>query len=135
MRGFLLRAQRAVGLQGEIGLRLMHDTEIRELNRAFRRHDTPTDVLSFPGDGSGSGYAGDIAISLDTARRQARARRHSLDTEIRILLLHALLHLAGYDHEADDGEMRRRERGLRLKLGLPPGLIERTQRRKIKAHG
>jgi probable rRNA maturation factor len=111
----------------------MDDAAIAGLNRAFRRHDAPTDVLSFPAETAG--YAGDIAISLDTARRQARARRHSLDQEIRILLLHGLLHLAGYDHETDDGAMRRREHVLRRELGLPPGLIERAQRRKIKAHG
>ncbi|MGN6592737.1 MAG: rRNA maturation RNase YbeY [Terriglobales bacterium] len=133
LNGFLVRARGAVGLQGEVGLRLMDDAAIRELNRAFRRHDAPTDVLSFPA--GAPGYAGDIAISLDTARRQARARRHSLDKEVYILLLHGLLHLAGYDHETDEGAMRRREHELRRDLGLPPGLIERAQRRKIKAHG
>lgn len=122
-----------MGLQGEIGLRLMDDAGIRALNRIFRRHDAATDVLSFPG--AAPGYAGDIAISLDTAGRQARAQRHSVDTEVRILLLHGLLHLSGLDHETDNGDMRRQERDLRLQLGLPPGLIERAHRRKIKAHG
>lgn len=111
----------------------MDDASIRQLNRDFRGHDAPTDVLSFPSPQPD--YAGDIAISTETAGRQARARRHALDTELRILLLHGLLHLAGHDHETDQGEMRRREQALRRQLGLPPGLIERQQRRKIKTHG
>jgi probable rRNA maturation factor len=70
--------------------------------------------------------AGDLAISINTARRQADERGHSLGTEIKVLTLHGLLHLAGYDHETDKGEMARREQKLRAKLRLPHGLIERT---------
>ena len=125
---FLRRAQRAAGIAGEIGLRLVSDADMRALNRQFRGKDTPTDVLSFPvgaGPVAAGGCLGDIAVSIETANRQARARRHSLDTEIRILLLHGVLHLAGFDHETDQGEMRRKERALRRQLGLPPGLTER----------
>jgi hypothetical protein len=72
------------------------------------------------------GIAGDLAISVTTALGQAAEQRHSLSTEIKVLILHGLLHLAGYDHEADDGKMARRERVLRGRLGLPQGLIERA---------
>jgi probable rRNA maturation factor len=73
------------------------------------------------------GYAGDLAISVPTARKQAVEQGHTLSVEIKVLILHGLLHLAGYDHEADEGEMARRERLLRTKLRLPPGLIERVE--------
>jgi probable rRNA maturation factor len=75
---------------------------------------------------SAEGIAGDIAISVTTALGQAAGQGHSLSTEIKVLILHGLLHLAGYDHEADAGQMARRERLLRGKLGLPQGLIERA---------
>jgi len=71
--------------------------------------------------------AGDLAISVPTARRQATACGHSLSTELKVLILHGLLHLAGYDHESDTGQMARRERRLRAQLGLPQGLIERAE--------
>ena len=71
--------------------------------------------------------AGDLAISVPTALRQAREQGHALAVEIKVLILHGLLHLAGFDHEADDGQMARRERLLRGRLGLPQGLIERTK--------
>ncbi|HUX65994.1 MAG TPA: rRNA maturation RNase YbeY [Terriglobales bacterium] len=131
LRRFLAAAQRALGLRAPVAVRLMDDAAIQALNRQFRALDQPTDVLSFPAHDPA--YAGDLAVSLDTAARQARARHHPLDTEVRILLLHGLLHLAGFDHEADQGQMRRRERQLRLQFGLPPGLIERQNRRKIKS--
>lgn len=120
LRAFVRKAQRAAGLKQAMAVRLMDDAGIRALNRDYRGKDAATDVLTFA--------TGDVAISLDTAARQARARRHSLETEVKILLLHALLHLAGYDHETDRGEMRARERELRRELGLPAGLIERTMR-------
>lgn len=125
LRRFARQAQRAAGLAAAPSVRLMSDRDIQVLNREFRGFDKPTDVLSFPG-------SRDLAISLDTALRQARVRRHTLAIEIRILMLHGMLHLAGYDHEADQGEMQHREQELRQKLGLPPGLIERAQRRKMK---
>jgi probable rRNA maturation factor len=93
------------------------DKKIRELNRQFRRIDKATDVLSFPND-SGDGEMGDIAISIETAERQAKQSGLTLDGEIAQLLLHGLLHLSGYDHETDNGEMNRLELRLRKKLGI-----------------
>lgn len=133
-RRFLAAARAAAGVRAPVGVRLMSDAAIRRLNRQFRHRDQATDVLSFPSPDSA--YAGDIAISLPTAARQARAHGHSLEIEVRILLLHALLHLAGMDHETDQGEMRARERRLRRRLGLPSGLIERAHRAHHKgSHG
>lgn len=84
---------------------------MRDLNREFRGFDRPTDVLAFPGDEAedphGERHLGDIAIAVPTAARQARERGHSLPQEIRILVLHGYLHLLGYDHETDEGQMRR----------------------------
>jgi len=124
---FLTRAQRAVQLQGEVTVLLADDARLKDLNRAFRRKNKPTDVLSFPAAENGEGVAGDLAISVETAARQATEHGHALDDELRILTLHGLLHLAGYDHEVDKGEMRALETELRAKLKLPIGLIERTQ--------
>ena len=93
------------------------DKKIRELNRQFRRIDKATDVLSFPGDSS-DGDMGDIAISIETAARQAKQNGLTLDGEIAQLLLHGLLHLSGYDHETDNGEMNRLELRFRKKLGI-----------------
>ncbi len=124
---FLRLAQTAVRLQGQVTVLLTTDAAIRKLNRQFRGKDKATDVLSFPAAGVGAdGMAGDLAISVTTALKQAREQGHSLGTEIKVLVLHGLLHLAGYDHEADEGRMARRERALRAKLGLPLGLIERA---------
>jgi probable rRNA maturation factor len=106
---------------------------IRAFNRKYRRKDKATDVLSFPAAEMAEGIAGDLVISLETALMQAEERGHTLEMEIRLLLLHGLLHLAGYDHEADDGAMRRREARLRRQLGLKAGLIERVQ--KGRGHG
>ncbi len=97
-----------------------NDEELRRLNKEFRRKDYATDVLSFPGQ------PGEIAISLDRAAEQAAGMGHSLDEELRILMLHGLLHLTGMDHETDSGEMAKAEAGWRKKLKLPIGLIERA---------
>jgi probable rRNA maturation factor len=99
---------------------------MRSLNARFRGKNHATDVLSFPGPGFVDGFAGDIAISLDIAARNAKVLRHSVFDETRILILHGLLHLAGYDHEADRGEMAQREKELRRDLALPLALIERA---------
>jgi len=121
----LREAQATVGLRGEVTVLLTTDDGIRGLNRRFRKKNKATDVLSFPVEGFG-GIAGDLAISVETAARQAAEQGHRLSVELRVLMLHGLLHLAGFDHETDAGEMARKERRLRAKLGLPLGLIERS---------
>jgi len=126
---FLTQAQAAVKLRGQVTVLLTTDASLRSLNRRFRGKNKATDVLSFPADPaspSGARIAGDLAISVPTARRQAAAQSHTLSTEVKVLILHGLLHLAGYDHEADSGGMARRERLLRARLRLPQGLIERA---------
>ena len=103
---------------------IVPDARVRALNRQFRKKDAATDVLSFP---SGErGFLGDVVIASGVAARQARAAGHSLGTELRVLALHGLLHLLGYDHERDDGRMARLERRLRKRGGLREGLIERA---------
>jgi len=109
--------------RGDVTVAITSDARIRALNRRFRRKDAATDVLSFPSDERG--YLGDIVIAAGVARRQAQEARHSLHTELRVLALHGLLHLLGYDHERDAGRMARLERRLRKKGGLVEGLIER----------
>ena len=126
LAAFLRKAQAAVRLPGQVSVLLTSDLEIRRLNRRFRGKNQATDVLSFPAEPGPEKLAGDLAIGLPTAGRQAAAQGHSLATEIKVLMLHGLLHLAGYDHETDEGAMARRERMLRARLRLPPGLIERT---------
>jgi len=126
---FLGQAQSHVRLPGRVSVLLTTDSALRRLNRRFRKIDQPTDVLSFPADagfGRRQKIAGDLAISVPTARRQAAQHGHPVSLEIKILILHGLLHLAGYDHESDSGQMARRERRLRALLGLPLGLIERV---------
>jgi probable rRNA maturation factor len=125
---FLSAAQAGVRLKGEVSVLLTTDAAIRKLNRRFRGKNEATDVLSFPAEGVGAEeVAGDVAISVPAALRQAAEQGHSLSTEIKVLILHGLLHLAGGDHEADAGQMARRERLLRGRLGLPQGLIERAR--------
>ena len=127
LSGFLSKAQAAVRLRGQVTVLLTTDAAIRKLNRQFRGKNKATDVLSFPAEGPGAhGIAGDLAISVTTALKQAADQGHPLATEIKVLILHGLLHLAGYDHEIDDGKMARRERKLRAELKLPQGLIERA---------
>src|SRR5665213_3757660 len=121
---FLKTAQEAVGLRGEVEVLLASDRTLRRLNRTFRGKDKATDVLSFPASREFAGeHGGDLAISLDTAQRQADAFGHSLRDEVRVLLVHGLLHLSGMDHEVDGGEMAKREGALREALRLPDGLI------------
>ena len=121
---FTTKAKRAVGARGELSIRITSSAEMRELNRRFRRKNKPTDVLSFPADTPN--LAGDIAISAEIAAANAEELGHSVDTELKILILHGLLHLVGYDHEIDAGEMQAKESKLRQQLKLPVGLIERT---------
>jgi len=108
---------------------LTTDAAIRKLNKQFRGKNKATDVLSFPAGGVGAEeMAGDLAVSVPTALKQAISQGHSLSIEVKVLILHGLLHLAGYDHEADTGQMARRERKLRASLKLPQGLIERADK-------
>jgi probable rRNA maturation factor len=125
LAAFLAEAATAVRLRGEVSVLLTTDAEIRRLNRTFRHKDQATDVLSFPADGA-VGVAGDLAISVETADRQATEAGHALSVECQVLLLHGVLHLAGYDHETDAGQMARREATLRKRFGLSAGLIERS---------
>lgn len=142
---FLREAAQAAKLTGNVSVLLTGDTEIRRLNRKFLRKDKATDVLSFPAnphlpkpdtyEAQGSSSAGDLAISVETAARQADEAGHALFTELEILLLHGVLHLAGYDHETDQGEMARKETALRKRFGLEIGLIERSGTAKPRRRG
>jgi probable rRNA maturation factor len=119
-------------VRGEIGIALASDARVRALNRRYRRRDSQTDVLSFTGSIDGQPPAlGDIVIATGVARRQAREARHSYATELRVLALHGLLHLLGYDHDDPDdrGRMARAEARLRRKGGLRVGLIARASGR------
>jgi probable rRNA maturation factor len=124
--------------RGIVSVALVSDRSIRALNRTYRRNDHPTDVLSFPSGPHGTSdrqprvpdpFLGDIVIARGVAKRQARDAGHDEATELRVLALHGLLHLLGYDHERDGGRMRRIEQRLRRKGGLPDGLIARVSRR------
>jgi probable rRNA maturation factor len=121
------------GARGQVGIAIVPDRVVRKLNRTYRGIDRPTDVLSFPAqDGgakrsrTGPRFLGDIAIASGVARRQARHFGHPLTVELRILALHGLLHLLGYDHETDQGNMIRFEERLRRRAGLPTGLVARA---------
>jgi probable rRNA maturation factor len=126
---FLASATEALGLTGEFSVLLTGDERLRALNLQFRGMDKPTDVLSFPAlpETANGGPGGDLAISLETASVQAAAYGHTLQMEVKILILHGLLHLAGYDHERDQGQMSRRESKLRKQFALPAGLVERSK--------
>jgi probable rRNA maturation factor len=129
---------------GEVAIALVPDVRIRRFNRQYRGKDSATDVLSFPSDGpakagrhggttgvsgvSRTNALGDIVIATGVARRQAKEAGHSYQTELRVLALHGLLHLLGYDHDRRDdrGRMARVEARLRRRGGLNLGLIART---------
>lgn len=147
---FLLRAQQELGFpESAVTVRLISDSAMAQLNRRFRGKSGPTDVLSFPANAEpprrsslrrtnrsagghsaqrgsdrmrieAADYVGDIAVSPETARRNAQRYSRSLPAELRILVLHGLIHLAGFDHETDQGQMERLERRLRRRLGLEP---------------
>lgn len=133
LESFLRRAQEAVGFQGAgVTVCLVSDAEIARLNETFRKKKGPTDVLSFPAAVRRRPLRlgrdlkpvkavvdlGDIAISPATARRYAKKNGRKLSSELRVLILHGVLHLLGYDHETDRGEMDRVEAKLRKRLGL-----------------
>ncbi|MEP6918739.1 MAG: rRNA maturation RNase YbeY, partial [Acidobacteriota bacterium] len=144
-------------VRGDVAVALVTDPHIRRLNKTYRAKDLATDVLSFPafetrppapgpripdpGSRAAVPALGDIVIATGVARRQAREAGHSFQTELRVLALHGLLHLLGYDHEdrADGGRMARTEARLRRKGGLASGLIARAGRaaeslRQARAH-
>ena len=113
---FTTKALAAIGKsESSATIAFVSDKKIRELNRQFRGVDKATDVLSFPSDGPD---LGDIAVSVDTAAAQAKENGLKLDEEIAQLILHGLLHLSGYNHETDNGEMNRLELRLRKKLAI-----------------
>ena len=123
---FARRARKLAGISGDVAILVTGNRQLRDLNRRFRRKDKATDVLSFPhADGAG----GDIAISAEMAKQNAARYGHEPLEELKILVLHGMLHLAGYDHEADNGKMAARELALRAQLKLPASLIERGTRR------
>jgi len=143
---FAGRAQRAAGLRGRVSILVTGSAELRRLNRRYRGKDKPTDVLSFTADGVRASrphphvadgvranrpylrMAGDIAISAEVAAENARRFGHSAAAEVKVLILHGLLHLAGLDHDdpRDRGRMSRREEKLRRRLGLPGSLLQRS---------
>jgi probable rRNA maturation factor len=141
--GAWLREVAPASARGMMGLVLAGDGSVRRLNREFAGEDHATDVLSFParsgkrggrrgellragpGVGSDDGWLGDIVIATGVARRQARAAGHSMRSELRLLALHGLLHLLGFDHETDGGKMARLEKRLRRRGGLGTSLTER----------
>jgi probable rRNA maturation factor len=119
-----------------VAIAIVADRAMRGMNRRYRGVDHATDVLSFPSETDTRRpppHLGDIAIASGVAQRQARVHGHSLQTELRVLALHGLLHLLGYDHESDDGQMHRVEARLRRRAGLSRGLIERTPGRSAGA--
>ncbi len=125
LRPWLLRVA-PLRARGALAIALASDAEVRALNRRYRRQDEATDVLSFPAEEPQ--MLGDLVIATGVARRQAADAGHSYATEIKVLALHGLLHLLGYDHHAptDRGRMKRLEARLRRRGGLRAGLIERA---------
>jgi probable rRNA maturation factor len=138
LEGFLSDVKQSLQVEQDVSVSLVSDSAMARLNQTYRGKSGATDVLSFPLNGNGgrkksplpnlfageisaAGYLGDIAIAPETARRNARGLGRSLPLELRILILHGVLHLLGYDHETDRGEMHRLERRLRRRLGLRRG--------------
>lgn len=123
---FLLRARRAARVRGQVHVLIVSSRRMKSLNWQFRGKDKPTDVLSFPAIAEvAQDFAGDIVICADIAAANARDLNHALGHELKVLLLHGVLHLAGHNHETDNGEMARKETRLRKQFGLKDGLIER----------
>jgi len=115
LRPWLVEIARAVATDHDgVGIRFVSDLEMRRISCGYRQLDAATDVLSFPGDESPEGrYLGDVVVAVPTARRQADRAGHSCERELKLLILHGLLHCLGYDHEKDNGEMARVEHRLR----------------------
>ena len=128
LAAFVTAVCKSVGLAGAVTVLVTGNREMRALNERFRGKDLSTDVLSFPGPEFMADFAGDIAVCTDIAAKNAAALGHAVAIEVRVLVLHGILHLAGYDHESDSGEMTRMETRLRRRLGLPGSLIERVEK-------
>jgi probable rRNA maturation factor len=131
---FVMQARRESRLRGRVNVLVTGSATMRTLNARFRGKSKPTDVLSFPSaqtiptGGKGKpGFAGEIAISADMAAQNAARLGHSVASEVKVLALHGILHLAGMDHEHDNGQMARKEAKLRRVLRLPATLIERAR--------
>jgi probable rRNA maturation factor len=150
LAAFLRRAA-PPGPPAALVVAIVSDRWMRHMNHAFRGEDHATDVLSFPDEdappasrrrvrtpsaaapsSSARVFLGDLCVARGVARRQAAAYGHAASTEVRLLALHGLLHLLGYDHERDRGEMRRLEERLRRRAGLPAGLTARAVRRSTR---
>ena len=135
---FVLRARKAVGVPGQVNVLVTSSAAVRSLNRQFRGQNKATDVLSFPftfptpESRKRPKLAGEIAISADIALQNSARLGHPPAPEVKILALHGILHLAGFDHERDNGEMARKEATLRRALRLPAALIERVQRERVQ---
>jgi|SRR5579875_95047 len=132
LRAYERQVRSILGLgQREFNVCFVSDEDIARMNSVYRGKSEPTDVLSFPWEGNGESgpeeiaseefqnFLGDIVISVSTAERNARAEGHPVEEEIRLLILHGVLHLLGYDHEADQGEMNSLELALRERLSHP----------------
>jgi len=142
---FVLRARRAVRIKGTVDVLITSSGAMRALNQRFRGKNKPTDVLSFPSVASGASesrhnfsanrrpFAGEIAISADIALDNARRLGHSGALEVKVLVLHGILHLAGFDHERDNGRMARKEASLRRTLRLPSSLTERSETGRVQS--
>lgn len=124
---FLRQARKLAGVEGPVDVLVASRRRIQELNRRFRRKNKPTDVLSFSREQRNGNAGGDIAICAEIARDNAHRYGHSVAQEIKVLLLHGMLHLAGYDHATDRGQMARKEAALRARLKLPASLIGRSR--------
>ncbi len=129
---FVLRARRAARIKGTVDVLVTSSSDMRALNHRFRGKNKSTDVLSFPAEPLLKGanrrpFAGEIAISADIALDNARRLGHSGALEVKVLVLHGILHLAGFDHERDNGQMARKEASLRRALRLPSSLTERRK--------
>ena len=111
---------------GDVELVFVNDDEMRKINRSQRGIDKATDVLSFPYEQVPGGLMGSVVISTDTASRVASELGHSIECEIALLFLHGILHILGYDHEIDDGQMREKEKEVIEHFNLPDSLIIRN---------
>lgn len=131
LRRFVSRSRRIVGLKGHVNVLITTNSAMRSLNSRFRGKNKATDVLSFPVPLNQNGsaralLAGELAISGEIAAENAARLGHTPASEVKVLVLHGILHLAGYDHERDNGKMARKEANLRQTLNLPLALIERS---------